>query len=200
MSLIVPPGYGLASFILSGSQGTAPYVTTMGFDLGEYGGDFVEAADSAFLAYSTGIMPITSDQFTLERVSLFVGNDGPSGSVDSTEDPVQGSRDQQFTPSAMSLIVRKVTNDLGRQGRGRMFLPGVLAEGDVDEAGQVETASLSTYQDALADFIAFLVDPSPSPPLPAVLLHSDGPDVPGPTPIIALTVAPIVGWIRGRIR
>lgn len=200
MSLVIPPGFGVAAFVLTGAQGTQPYVTTMGLDLTEYGGDFAGAANDAFLTYAGKVMPGTSNQLTLDRVTLSVGVDGPGGSVDSSLPPVAGGASGQFPPTACSVIARKVTNVLGRRGRGRMFLPGVAQEGQIDQDGTLTASTRASLNTMLADFLGTLQVGTVGIPQPPVLLHSASLNPIPPTPLTGLVVSDLVGWIRGRIR
>lgn len=202
MSLVVPPGYGLAAINIVGPDGTEPYVTTIGVSTADAGGDFTAIADRVLAAYILAFSELTNDQLFIDRVSLYVGSDGPSGSVDSTFAGVQGGREVEMAPTAMSLIGRKQTNYLGREGRGRMFLPGLLADGDVNARGAIESASIPGFLEAMQDFGEALVDTGTmsGPIAPPYLLHSDRPGAPAPSLITSLTPAPLVGWIRGRIR
>lgn len=203
MSLVIPPSFGLAAFVMTGPQGTQPYVTTCGVSLLAAEGDFVAAANSAFIAYSNAFRSDMTNQLTLDHVTLSVGQDGPGGSVDSTLAPVTGTVNTTFPPTALSAIIRKSTNNLGRSGRGRMFVPGILTEADVDQDGSLTTAArqetavlankffTNLAQGVTADPLSF--------PLPPFLLHSEGVGIP-PSPITGMVPSDLVGWIRGRIR
>lgn len=203
MSIIIPPGFATASYVLTGSVGTQPYVTTIGLDIGEAGGDFVQVADDAMSAYIANIMPITSNALTLQKVSLQIGQDGGSGSVESTLAPVNGARAGNYPPTAQSCIVRKITNTLGRRGRGRMFVPGIVDEAAVNQSGGIDPVSVAAINGRMEDFRAQLegVLGPVTLAIPPVLLHS--PSLSGaipPTPIVGMAVSPLVGWVRGRIR
>lgn len=199
MSLVIPPGFGLASFVLTGDVGTQPYVTTMGLDLSDAGGDFVLAANQAKAVYATTIGVETSEALSLDRVTLAVGQDGPGGSVDSDTPPDEFTRSGSFPPTAMSAIMRKVTNDLGRRGRGRMFLPGVISENEVDQDGSIVPARITALNEVVQEFVLELgLGATPGPAMLPVLLHSTAPT--DPTPLTNVTISSTVGWIRGRIR
>lgn len=199
MPLIVPPGFGLAAFEMTGAVGTQPYITTMGLTLGLGEDTAVDLANAAFDVYAQNIVPEMSNALRLSRVTLFVGDDGPSGSVDSVRPSVVGAATASHPPTALSAIARKGTADLGRRGRGRMFIPGILNESDVQQDGSVAASAISSTQAALDGFLDDLVTGgTASPPLGPVLLHSAAPA--DPTPITSLLLAPLVGWIRGRIR
>lgn len=199
MSLIVPPGFGNAAFVFTSSTGTPPIVTTLGIDMSAAGGDFVGVADLLFASYAVNIGPETDTSLTLDRVNLTVGDDGPSGSVDSTMTPTAGTRSGTGPPVSMAVIVRKVTADVGRRGRGRMFLPGLLTTTNVDENGIVASGRRTEIITAVGAFLSDISDVGASPaPVEPVLLHSSAPA--DPTPIVNIAISPLVGWIRGRIR
>lgn len=199
MTLIIPPGFGSAAYIMSATEGTPPFVCTMGLDISNFGGDFVAAANVAFSAWATHIMPVIDTDVTLDRVTLAIGQDGPGGSVDSTLTPVAGGRTGETAPFAQAAIIRKVTNQIGRRGRGRLFLPACTSDAEVDQAGSLLPARSAILQAAFVDYAAFLTDPAdPATIAEPVLLHSQAPA--DPTPIVDWGVGDLVGWIRGRIR
>jgi len=156
VSLIIPPGFGNAAFVFTSTTGTPPIVTTLGVDLSAAGGDFVEAADVAMSAYASWLLPETDTSLTLDHVNLAVGDDGPGGSVDSSLAPQPGTRSGTGSPVSMSTIVRKVTNDIGRRGRGRFYVPA-LSLAQIDGAGgTVVSAGAIALRDAAATLVANL--------------------------------------------
>lgn len=200
MPLTIPEGFGLAAFVLEGAQGDGPFVTTLGLDISAHGGDYVAAANNAFQAYASEVMPITSSALELVRCNLAVngGFGVGGGSVDSSATAVTGGGSGLDSVLAMAPIVRKVTNLIGRVGRGRMFLPGVLNDSDVNESGDIGSARLTALDNAMVGFQVRLEAPVTGTPIPPFLLHSN-PVVP-PTAIESFQTSPIIGWIRGRIR
>lgn len=201
MPLTIPPGYGQASIILTGPLGTAPYVTTLAVSLAGSEGNYVGVANSIFSAYDAAFMSTTNDLLTLSKVSILVGDEDGNGSVDSTAAGVQGSNVGQMAPIAMAPILRKNTGELGRQGRGRMFLPGALGEADVDDNGQLAPSFASGLALAALGFLQNIQNGNEAaghPPATPFLLHNS----PTLTPynIISLTPATTVGWIRKRLR
>lgn len=200
MSLIIPVGYGQANFVFTSAEGTAPFVTTIGLNLGDAGGDFIAAANKAKDAFQTTILTTMDSDLTLDRVQLYIGADGPSGSVDSTSPPVQGGRSGSGLPWSLSAIARKNTTDLGRFGRGRMFIPGIVSPTEIGQGGTISNARRPVIQTELDDFMAALNGTAPNGiSTPPVLFHNPGVTT-SPTAITSLTLAPLVGWIRKRIR
>lgn len=205
MPLVIPPGYGLAAIEFTGAAGTPIHVTTIGVSLGQVGGDFTLAADAVFQAYRENFSVGTTSQLTIARCVLAVGSDGPGGAVESSLNPVPGTGSFTPAPVAMAPIARKITNTLGRRGRGRMFLPGLLSNANVDASGSIAGPARSAMQNSVNQFLERLRVGHPGgtgfinvPPTPGYLLHSSAPTT--PTPITQLLISPTVGWVRGRIR
>lgn len=195
MSLIVPPGFLHAAWELNAIPGTPPFVTTLG--VAEREGEApADAANALFDIYASTILPFTWSTHTLVRCSVTVGSTGPTGSVDSTRAPVNGQRTTgQQPPVAMAAILQKTTATYGRSGRGRMYLPGVLTEAGVNQAGNIEGGDLTDLQGAVQDFFDALIDiEEPRPPF----LFSSIP--PGePKLITGMSLGTRVGWVRGRL-
>lgn len=200
MGVKVPPGFGLAAFRLSAPFGTPEFVTTIGVDLSAAGGDFVEVADQMFSAYKTSILQQTLSAYSLSGVTLTVGQDGgSSGSVESTLAVAAGLRSGPSEAAAMAVIARKNTAQMGRKGRGRMFIPGWIERDQTFPSGEMDPGTFPALQGALNEFYDKVSTGGTGYELlsGAVLLHGDGT---APTPITSLTLVPKVGWIRKRIR
>lgn len=198
MSLVIPPGFGNAALVFTSSTGTQPFVTTIGVDLGEFGGDFVSAADLVMLSYASNMAAITDNDLVLDHVTLAVGSDGPGGSVDSSLTPIPMTSSGTFGPVAIAVLARKVTNELGRRGRGRMFLPGTNLESGTEPDGSITSGYRTSIQSGIDGFMDDLVAGTGYVPAEPVLLHSAAPT--DPTPITRLAITDIVGVVRGRIR
>ena len=200
MSVVIPVGFAQASFVFSSAEGTEPFVCTLGLDIDTAGGDYITLANALKVAWEETILEQQDTDVSLDRVSLLVGSDGGSGSIDSTIPPLSGSRSVEGAPFAMAAIARKHTASLGRSGRGRMFIPGALSSGDTSQGGAVSTTRVAALNIALSEFydaVTGITDPGA--PLP-VLLHSETSSLTFPTLITGFSVAPLVGWIRKRIR
>lgn len=200
MTLVIPPGFGLAAYVFTGTTGTPEHVTTMGHDISAWGGDFVNCANNLMLEYGNRWAALTDSSLTLARVNLAVGQDGPGGSVDSDRPAIPMTASVSSMPVSMATILRKSTNDLGRRGRGRCFLPGTLTQAVVDENGLLSPARITAINTAAATWLENLElgVAGGVTAAPAVLLHSGPPT--DPTVITGFSCAPVVGWIRGRIR
>lgn len=203
MSVVIPPGYAQAAITVIGAPGTQPYVTTFGVKLETVGGvGFEQPALAALQCYQQAFKTPTSNALTIESCTLTVGSDGGAGSVTVTS-PEPGENTGDMEPTAMSPVLVKGTAELGRKGRGRMFLPTGIAKDGTEDNGQLDPTRQSYFSTAGAAFLALLEDPTSRPEgfvdseIPMYLLHS-GPSL--PTLVTSLTCSSLVGWVRGRIR
>lgn len=97
-------------------------------------------------------------------------------------------------PPAVAVLFAKNTTSLGRQGRGRIFLPYQVTAVLNADSDTLTDASLTAYQLAANALIVSLSDSQ----VPMVLLHKDVDVL--PTPVISLTVRSQVATQRRRNR
>lgn len=71
---------------------------------------------------------------------------------ESTEGPTAGTHAMSSLPPNCAAVVKKLTGVGGREGRGRFYLPWVLSESAVDEAGNFGGADLTDLQGYLDDW------------------------------------------------
>lgn len=200
MSVTIPVGYGEASIIHTGANGTAPFVCTLGLDLDHYPGSEDQAANGLMQVWGSELHTKLHNTMTIERVIIAVGQaGGEQPTVSSNLPPIAGTRDTANAPINCAIIMNKNTSTLGRKGRGRMFLPGMLAEGQVGLSGGLNTATRQTYDEIFGNILDALTTGSEDySPMVPVLLHSDPDD--DPSVINSFTTAPLCGTLRKRIR
>lgn len=203
MALIIPQGFGQAVYEFSLTDDAEPIVVTCGHDLDAAGSNYADAADQLFDAFAAMLMGRVADDYRLEVVTLYVGQDGgPPAIYESTRASVAGGISAAPLPQNCSWLIRKRTSAAGRRGRGRMYLPGV-AEGVVDPVGQIDSGEVATTQTWADNWLDELLVPTlGGPALPPVVLHrSEGIGVePPPTPITALQVDDRIATQRRRLR
>lgn len=176
--------------MFSGDGLAFPAVCTLGFDQG--GGVAVaDAAENIHNAFVAELLPLLTDDVILDATEVKYGpNDtGPSALH---SDPQAGSETGTGSPSNTAYLIQKNTALGGRQGRGRMFLPGVLEDG-VGSDGAILLGRVDLINDGLEAFAIVLALQS----LAVVLLHSDAL---APTPVISLTCSTTAGTQRRRMR
>lgn len=133
---------------------------------------------------------------TIELSSVLV-KFGPNETGPAVDLPIglPGLDSGTASPPNVALLAVKGTDFGGRQGRGRMFIPG-LRDVDVLVGGAVESTQLSVWVTRLETFRAALATAD----MPMVLLHA-GPDgSPGPYDVTSLVPASRVATQRRRLR
>lgn len=198
----IPVGYGVLSWHFSSVVGTPEFVTTLGVNITPLDDLYEDGANVAFDAYEDAFMSTTSTNLTLEYCALTVGAaPGSVGSIQSTRAPVAGGNGSNAAPVAMAPIIQKRTANLGRTGRGRMFLPGAVADGDVGQAGELDPTFRTGLSAAAETFRATLRTGQGAASMIPYIIHTTGGGIGlAPTEITSMQAAPLVGWIRKRLR
>lgn len=200
MPIVIPNGFVQITWDFSSSVGTGPFATTCGVSDENGEGSLVAVANAAFRHYAEVLMDATYNQVTLVRTRATIQvADGAYGSVESDLSPVQGGAGVEAESLGDALLVRKTTSALGRKGRGRFFLPGILGRGDMAADGGLLPQARAVFEALVADFYDAMAtgEGSTGFATPPVLLHNDAT---APTPITAFQLAPLMGQQRGRIR
>lgn len=184
MTVIIPPGHSLIAHQHSVSGSTRPMLVTYGLDAVLTGSDLI----GLHQAWGDTLVSIMSSSVTLETTTVYI--DG--GAFESYSEPIVGTNAATMAPPNLAYLLNKRTARVGREGRGRWYLPGV-AEGDVNNVGQLTAGIQSDIAAQVAAFLAFLPDVAAQ----MVLLHSGSSD---PDTITSITVNPLAATQRRRLR
>lgn len=117
---------------------------------------------------------------------------GPSGSSSTAS---SGGSGGAAVPPNTSVLIQKNTAQGGRQGRGRMFMPGA-PETSIDRAGILDGAYRTACQTDADDFWDGLVALD----LPMILLRSEDSPADPPETVTSLTIAALAATQRRRMR
>nr|CRY96835.1 hypothetical protein [uncultured prokaryote] len=203
MSLLIPIGYLHAVYEFTLAGDSEPMVVTCGHEIDTpSGANSVDSADDLFISFADIVTATMASSYTLQRVTTYSGNDGPTIVTDSTEAPVAGAAfGGDCVPQNTAMLIRKRTDLAGRRGRGRMYLPGV-PETLVSAVGTLTPAYVEDLQDAFDAWYIELTSASGNRFYPPVVLHrSEGIGTePEPTPIATFVVESKVATQRRRLR
>jgi hypothetical protein len=181
-----------------------PWYITFGVDSSDAAGDPVAIGKAAMESFHAGFQSTLSPDVDITGCQVTVGQDGvePVRSFVTPATALGGSAGDLRLPQNCALLVRKNTDIGGRRNRGRMFVPGILAEGAVSATGVITPAATITYLGYAENFFATLLAGLPnSPALPMVVLHSSGiSTVPSPTVVSSVTVDNVISTQRRRLR
>lgn len=196
--MFIPEGFASVAFVVTDATGedlgTPEYVYTTAIS-NPLLDDWQDVANLVDDEWKDAFSPVTIDTFSLERTVLTVSDGaGGTGTIESTNPPVPGTRvsDPGFTVFAPK--VRKLTARIGRKGRGVTHPAGVLALSDITNSGIILEARRTAILDA---FNAFGLAVATAGYVP-VLLHSNEADG-APDALTGATVGAKVGVLRNRI-
>lgn len=121
---------------------------------------------------------------------------GPTPSVEAGVDatPIPGTRDGANPPPQVCILVQKRTGFIGRQNRGRLYMPWMVPEDLIDELGSIQGATVVFYQDVLNAWLTDLVVGNH----PMILTHSRV-DLGQPREVTQLVMTPTVATQRRRL-
>lgn len=202
--MIIPPGFASISIPFKHTDLARSAFVTFGVESTNWPGDYVDMCNRIAADFETQWKSSIDTSVTVGPVEASVGQDGSENlSVVGTYSFVGTSSGERASANT-ALLLRKLTTRGGRRGRGRMFLPWVLADTSVSEIGRIDTPTVTAYQTkATAWLTAMALDPGST---PMVVLHSpSADDVSNPTPtgapneVTSLSVDATIGVQRRRL-
>lgn len=185
MPVVIPPAFAEFSFVYNGPSTTGSNPT---WTLGVAGDPLTSSGDALLVWLEEDLLPVTSEIYSLVGIKI-------STSAGSVTQPltIDGGLAGTPCPPNSSMLVKKVTSELGRTGRGRMYPPGLLRESDIDNSAHINSASLPGFQLVFDNLMAALITDELLP----VVLHSGSSD---PTPITRFDVSSLLATQRRRLR
>jgi len=193
--VIIPVDFAQVNLKFTGSALPTGAEMTFGMNtVGNPGSVAAWADDVAGAWDDAGLVELYTGQV---RLSSILVKAGPNSTGPFVEQPYDflGTAANPAVTANTSMLIRKVTDTGGRQGRGRFFLPGV-PEGKVDPDGTFDSGYLDS---AVADWESFLGKLGTD-QLPMALLHGDGSPVATPHEVLDLSPATQAATQRRRLR
>lgn len=191
----IPIGYAQVNLKFTGAAVPTGAEMAFGIDVSGTSDTPEEIGTAIAGAWTTALLP--ADQVTDIRLVSVLVKFGPNLTGPSAEVPVLiiGESTDDSVPPNTSLLIRKITSDGGRAGRGRFFMPGISEEA-VGGSGVIETANVEDYQEHWEDFAGLLALGD----VPLVVLHTAGSPITTPSPVTSLIVEDRVATQRRRNR
>lgn len=192
--MIIPVDYAQVNYKLGGAALPELAETTLGLNVELYAGSASDAAEDAALAFVDNILPRLGNAVTFLEASVKFGpnSTGPSGvkAGGATGGVGAGAMAPQ-----VSWLITKVTGFGGRQGRGRMYIPGLI-DSIVADGGIIDGTQVTLMQTAMdnfhGDLVAFGL-------IPTLLRAPDSP-IGAPVPVTSFEVQNRVATQRRRNR
>lgn len=197
-----PPGFATCSYELKHSLMTRSAFLTFGVDPTETDPAAVASLLRAAFAASGSLFSILDANVTLQNTRVSLGTDGAEDIVGSDPTTVACTLTLVSTPPNCAVLAHKTTARGGRRGRGRMYLPWVVAGNNVSEAGALQAGDITRIQNGITAWRVAVGATAG----PLVLLHRNSgpavqpPTVPGPpNPILNMIVDPLIATQRRRL-
>jgi hypothetical protein len=212
MAVITPFGMVQVAFKFVFVEGAEPAICTIGMDVTGYAGTFNAALDAITQAWQDTMLPGQSNALTYLGTTARGGQSVDTSFATDTPRNVAGGNVQAMLTRNTACLVRKTSIRGGRRGRGRMFVPAILPEVEVDQSGMLIPALVTSLQNRATTLFTQLNAIGQGP----VILHQDqqvvgyssstgkpvyGPVNPGPPDqVTSLIVDPKAATQRRRMR
>lgn len=208
MSLVIPPGFAQVALRFELTGDTDPIYITHGVDISDVA-DIPAISQRIYKAMvgTGGPIENMSNKYRLTRIHMSVGQDGGPPTIYEQTVAFDGAATSDPLPQNCAVLVRKRTGLGGREGRGRMYVPG-LPEAQCNEAGVIGSGYLSTLAGEWIGYLAYLSTAASGSgataekPCHMYILHT-APQIggaPAPTLVTSLAVDSRIATQRGRLR
>lgn len=193
---LLAPDHAQHTMIYTHTGDPDPYMVTFGTRWTSGTETLATLTAAVQAVWITRVMPHHDANLVLTR-TVSIGMD-TGGTEFTAEDPSTqaGTGGGTHMPPNVALLVRKTSQLRGRRNRGRMYLPMILGDGEVDDLGNITAGRVSSLQTAFDNVLLDLDGRSPDSNM--VILHSSAPTT--PTTVFTLVVDPLVATQRRRLR
>lgn len=192
--MIIPDGFAQINAIHTGAGVPTGAEWTLGVGLDTFTGtpnDLAKAFEVWLLASALYVQVSASVTMTAVLVKFGPNATGPS-SLEPANQP--GTDSSESTP-APSFLIHKNTDDGGRAGRGRFYLPGV-PEIDVEIGGALSSGKATAVNTALGILKSEMEADGVIP----MVLHGAGSPLSTPSPITSFSCDARIATQRRRLR
>jgi hypothetical protein len=187
MTLVIPLGFAECAAELRGAGDPQPWFVTFGVDLGEGTETDEDKIDQVSTLFGTTIMGVVDNTVRFKGIHARVGTGTTDTAAIVTSADVPGAGGFPSLPQNCAALIDKFTGAPGRTGRGRFFMPMVLAESQVDNVGVITGTVVTQITTAFQHFRDLLAVNDGFPIAPMVLLHNAGSVLPTPAPFPVLS-------------
>lgn len=204
MTLLIPDGFAQITIPMKHDRLNREAVTTFGVDSSAWGPALSVGLDGVLADFQSSFATTIDNEVLVGPARAAVGTLTDEHIAAEGTNSFRGTFSGETPPVNCSVLVKKASNRGGRRGRGRMFLPWFIGEGDVEDTGALDPIAQGNLQVVADAFLAAL--PVGTFSTPMYLLHSEShPDTTNPTPpgspneVTGLFVDGIIGSQRRRL-
>jgi hypothetical protein len=190
------PGYADITVRLRHAMLSRSCALTFGVQPSETDPMDVAASVLAAITGASSLEGLMDNDVTIVGVRASLGTDGSEDIVGEISTTLLCDGVFAAPPANCAVLIHKRSARGGRRGRGRLFVPWALSEGDVDEVGKITPARVTAMQTIANNLLSNLSTQL----VPMVILHNAGITTPGaPNTVTSLVVDPLISTQRRRL-
>lgn len=194
--MATPPGFADVAVELTLASFNRSSYLTFGVDPVDTDPLLVATSISAAIQAAGSLKSVIDSDVTITSIHVALGTDGGEDLSADFATTIVGGAALTGPPPNCAVLVHKRSARGGRRGRGRLFLPWAIAEGNIDEKGALTAPSITAMNAAMAAFLTALQTNN----VRMVLLHRPGKTTAGPPDnVTSLQTDPIIGTQRRRL-
>nr|CRY97750.1 hypothetical protein [uncultured prokaryote] len=202
MALVIPQGFAQVAIEIRNQGDPDSWYVTYGTDFTVSSLGAVDTASNHAQAFADTWRAYLDTTSEVRGAQMTIGSDGGNYTI---YGPVRsngaGTSTAQRLPQNCATLIRKLTDRPGRAGKGRCFLPGMLAEASVDQVGVITSTAITLLQTNCDLWITNLATANAEEAYTMHVLHNAG--IPGgttPSPVVGLQPDGVIATQRRRLR
>lgn len=174
--------------------GSRPYVCVFHTDWDSGGQDLTAAIGVISGAWEDNMLVQMDDAVTFEKITVTGRTTGGTLQQFETFPGSAGTGTGAYATPAVAALYRKSTGGFGASARGRLYLPKSLAEADIDDVGNLDSAAITSKNSFAASFLTDLISTN------ALQVVSRSAGTPTKNEVLTMTVDEICATQRRRQR
>lgn len=194
MAIEIPPSYGQVSWSGAMPGSDRPWTVTCGFAWID--STMADVLDYLAQAWADTLLTIQSNLVSFDSTKVLMNVAGTLVGGETTFASGIGAASGPVGMSNSAVLVRKVTERIGRRYQGRMFIPGIRESG-VDDGASLTSSEVILWRGVVDDLYTAMTDGTEL--LQPVILHDEALAT-EPTPILSFDTQRLLATQRRRLR
>lgn len=194
MTLVIPAGFAAVEMLTRHVSASHQAEVTFGIDISDATGGDTDIANACTSIWADAWAGLTDAGVQIGPSIIHIGGASPPYlRVDGTF-TAAGTVTGETVPSNCAALVRKLSGQAGRGGRGRDYVPWVLRDSQVDDVGNIDGTTLVNLQTAAENWLTGMqAGDGGSGPIPVVILHNaEGSTAADPPALVSAVVVDLL--------
>ncbi len=192
--MTVPVGYAAALIPLRHTLQTRSAAITFGIDVRSTTISDTALCNAVQAAFTSTLGTVLDSNVTVGPTQLSVGQSDGTSIATVGDNSSAGGAAQTSVPPSVAVLIQKLSATGGKRGRGRLYVPWLLATSVVDEGGAIAGATVTNLQTKATAFRTAIIAIAGGSAI--VILHQSGSAT--PAIVTSLRVDPRIATQRRR--